>query len=115
MNDKGFASLVPEISPKETWAMENRSMANYCVVVTSGAYARFFTLKTLAAPVSEFGPKLIEQGDLFNPEKEIPGHELYAQPKSGHSRAPLEVLIMAMTTTARNTRMNVIATLPARF
>ena len=63
-------------------------MANYCVVVTSGAHARFFTLKTLAAPLSESGSKLIEQGELFNPEKEIPGHELYAEPKSGRSRAP---------------------------
>ena len=63
-------------------------MANYCVVVTSGAHARFFTLKTLAAPVLESGPKLIERGELFNPEKEIPGRELYADPKSGRSRAP---------------------------
>ena len=63
-------------------------MANYCVVVTSGAHARFFTLKTLAAPVLESGPKLIERGELFNPEKEIPGRDLYADPKSGRSRAP---------------------------
>ncbi|MCG6918011.1 MAG: host attachment protein [Deltaproteobacteria bacterium] len=63
-------------------------MANYCVVVTSGAHARFFTLKTLAAPVLESGPKLIERGELVNPEKEIPGRDLYADPKSGRSRAP---------------------------
>ena len=63
-------------------------MANYCVVVTSGAHARFFTLKTSAAPVLESGPKLIERGELSNPEKEIPGRELYADPKSGRSRAP---------------------------
>ena len=63
-------------------------MANYCVVVTSGAHARFFTLKTSAAPVLESGPKLIERGELFNPEKEIPGRELYADSKSGRSRAP---------------------------
>jgi protein required for attachment to host cells len=63
-------------------------MANYCVVVTSGAHARFFTLKTLAAPVLESGHKLIERGELFNPEKDIPGRELYADPKSGRSRAP---------------------------
>jgi protein required for attachment to host cells len=63
-------------------------MANYCIVVTSGAHARFFTLKTLAAPVLESPPKLIERGELFNPEKEIPGRDLYADPKSGRSRAP---------------------------
>jgi len=63
-------------------------MANYCVVIASGAHARFFTLKTLAAPVLESEPKLIERGELFNPEKEIPGRELYADPKSGRSRAP---------------------------
>jgi protein required for attachment to host cells len=63
-------------------------MAHYCVVVTSGAHARFFTLKTLAAPVLESGHKLIECGELFNPEKDMPGRELYADPKSGRSRAP---------------------------
>jgi protein required for attachment to host cells len=63
-------------------------MASYCVVVTSGAHARFFTLKTLAAAVLEPGPKLIERGELFNPEKEIPGRDLYADSKSGRSRAP---------------------------
>jgi len=63
-------------------------MANYFVVVTSGAHARFFTLKTLAAPELESGHKLIERGELFNPEKDIPGRELYADPKSGRSRAP---------------------------
>jgi protein required for attachment to host cells len=67
---------------------EYRPMANYCVVVTSGAHARFFTLKTSAAPVLESGPKLIERGELSNPEKEIPGRDLYAAPKSGRSRAP---------------------------
>jgi len=63
-------------------------MASYCVVVTSGAHARFFTLKTSVAPVLESGPKLIERGELFNREKEIPGRDLYADPKSGRSRAP---------------------------
>jgi protein required for attachment to host cells len=63
-------------------------MANYCVVVTSGAHARFFTLKTSGAPVLESGSKLIERGELSNPEKEIPGRDLYADPKSGRSRAP---------------------------
>ena len=63
-------------------------MANYCVVVTSGAHARFFILRALATPGLESGPKLIERGELFNLEKEIPGRELYADPKSGRSRAP---------------------------
>ena len=63
-------------------------MANYCVVVASGAHARFFTLKRSEAPVLEAGSKLIERGELSNPEKEIPGRDLYADPKSGRSRAP---------------------------
>jgi protein required for attachment to host cells len=63
-------------------------MASYCVVVTSGAHARLFTLKTSAAPVLESGPKLIERGELFNREKEILGRDLYADPKSGRGRAP---------------------------
>jgi len=63
-------------------------MANYCVVVASGAHARFFTLKTVAIPELESGAKLIERGELSNPEKEIPGRDLYADPKSGRSRAP---------------------------
>ena len=63
-------------------------MANYCVVVASGAHARFFTLKSSEAPVLESGSKLIERGELSNQEKEIPGRELYADLKSGRSRAP---------------------------
>ena len=75
-------------------------MSNYCVVVTSGAHARFFTLRALATPGLESGPKLIERGELFNLEKEIPGRELYAEPKSGRSRAlrkPMESLDTAGT------------------
>ena len=63
-------------------------MADYCVVVTSGAHARIFILKTLAAPVLESWPELIERGELFNREKEIPRRDLYAQTKSGRGRAP---------------------------
>jgi len=67
---------------------EDRAMANYCVVVASGAHARFFTLQRSEAPLLESGPKLIQRGELSNPEKEIPRRDLYADPKSGRSRAP---------------------------
>lgn len=61
---------------------------HYCVVVTSGAHARFFTLKPVEIPELESGLRLIDRGELFNPEKEIPGRDLYADPKSGRGRAP---------------------------
>jgi len=64
-------------------------MSDYCVIVTGGAHTRFFTLKPVEFPELESGPRLIECGELFNPEKEIAGRDLYTDSKMGRGRAPL--------------------------
>jgi protein required for attachment to host cells len=63
-------------------------MSDYCVVVTAGARARFFTLEPVEFPELESGPRLIECGELCNPEKAIPTRNLYTESKSGRHRAP---------------------------
>ncbi len=63
-------------------------MSDYCVVVTGGAHARFFTLEPVEFPELESGPRLVDRGELFNPEKEIPERDLYADSKPGRGRSP---------------------------
>jgi len=63
-------------------------MTDYCVVITGGAYARFFTLEPIEFPELESGPRLTHCGELFNPKKEIAGRDLYTDSKSGRGRAP---------------------------
>jgi len=63
-------------------------MSEYCVVVSSGARARFFTLEPVDFPELESGPKLIDKGELLNPTKETAGRDLYTDLKTGRSRAP---------------------------
>ncbi|HQU17277.1 MAG: host attachment protein [Chromatiales bacterium 21-64-14] len=63
-------------------------MNEYCVVVTDGARARFFTLEPAEFPQMQSGPNLVEQKDLVNPEGEIPDAQLWADTKSGRNRAP---------------------------
>ncbi|MBW2309664.1 MAG: host attachment protein [Deltaproteobacteria bacterium] len=62
-------------------------MSDYCVVVTGGAKARFYTLEPVDFPELESGPNLVHCGDLFNPQKESSGKDLYADPKTGRGRA----------------------------
>lgn len=62
-------------------------MRDYCVVVAGGAHARFYTLEPVEFPELESGPKLIKRGELFNPEKEAPGRDRYADAKTGRGRA----------------------------
>ncbi|MBW1613389.1 MAG: host attachment protein [Deltaproteobacteria bacterium] len=64
-------------------------MSDYCVIVTGGAHARFFTLEPVEFPELESGPRLIERGELFNPEKEIAERDLYTDSKMGRGRVPL--------------------------
>lgn len=64
-------------------------MSDYCVIVTGGAHARFFTLEPVEFPELESGPRLIECGKIFNPEKEIAERDLYTDSKMGRGRAPL--------------------------
>jgi protein required for attachment to host cells len=63
------------------------TMSDYCVVVAGGAHARFFTLEPVEFPEMESGPRLIHCGELFNPQKESAGKDLYADPKTGRGRA----------------------------
>lgn len=63
------------------------NMSDYCVVVTGGAHAHFYTLEPAEFPELESGPKLVHCGDLFNPQKESAGKDLYADPKTGRGRA----------------------------
>ena len=64
-------------------------MSDYCVIVTGGAHARFFTLEPVEFPELESGPKLIECDKISNPEKEIAERDLYTDSKMGRGRAPL--------------------------
>jgi protein required for attachment to host cells len=63
-------------------------MSDYCVIVTGGAHARFFTLEPVEFPELESGPRLIECGKIVNPEKEIAGRDLYTDSKMGRGHAP---------------------------
>ncbi len=63
-------------------------MSEYCVVVSGGARARFFTLEPVDFPELESGPKLIDKGELLNPEKKTAGRDLYTDLRTGRSRAP---------------------------
>jgi len=61
-------------------------VSEFCVVVASGARARFFTLEPIDVPEFESGPRLVERGEIFNEEKSIPGLEKYSGPKAGSHR-----------------------------
>ena len=61
-------------------------MSEFCVVVVSGARARFFTLEPIDVPEFESGPRLVERGEIFNGEKSIPGIGKYSGPKTGSHR-----------------------------
>ncbi len=63
-------------------------MSDYCVVVADGAHARFFTLEPAELPEVESGPKLIERGQLLNPEKEKADGDLFSDSKPGRGRGP---------------------------
>jgi protein required for attachment to host cells len=63
-------------------------MSDYCVIVTGGAYARFFTLEPVEFPELESGPRLIECGKMVNPEKSIAERELFTDSKIGRGHAP---------------------------
>ena len=64
-------------------------MVQYCVVVTNGARARFFTLEPSAVPELESGPNLIEQTQIDNPFREMHGEELWSTTNSGRNRAAI--------------------------
>lgn len=61
-------------------------MSHNCVVVAGGSRARFFTLREPEFPEMESGPNLHEVADLVNPEKDLPGSDLWTNLKSGRNR-----------------------------
>jgi protein required for attachment to host cells len=65
---------------------QETGMADYCVVVSNGSRARFFTLEDVEFPEVQGGPNLREHKDLLNPEKELPGKELWSESKSGRNQ-----------------------------
>lgn len=64
-------------------------MVQYCVVVTNGARARFFTLEPPEYPELESGPNLVEHNQLDNPFREMHGEELWSETKTGRNRAAI--------------------------
>lgn len=62
-------------------------MNQYCVVVTNGARARFFTLEASQFPELESGPNLVELSALSNPQHDASGNQLWSEPKTGRNRA----------------------------
>jgi protein required for attachment to host cells len=63
-------------------------MSDYCVVVTGGVHARFFTLEPVEFPELESGPRLVDQGEILNPEKGMLERDLYTDAKPGRGRSP---------------------------
>ena len=63
-------------------------MSDYCVAVMGGAHVRFFSLEPAEFPEFESGPRLVDIGELFNPNKEMAERDLYADSKTGRGRAP---------------------------
>lgn len=61
-------------------------MHQYCVVVTNGARARFFTLQSTQYPELESGPNLVELHALSNPQHNVAGAQLWSEPKTGRNR-----------------------------
>jgi len=72
-------------------------MSDYCVIVTGGAYARFFTLEPVEFPELESGPRLVECGKIANPEKEIAGRHLYTDSKMGRGLMDMMTIVYSMT------------------
>jgi protein required for attachment to host cells len=64
-------------------------MNTYLVAVVDGTTARFLTLKPVALPEYESGPKLVELDGLFTGEKEQSGAELWTTTKPGRNRGTL--------------------------
>jgi protein required for attachment to host cells len=64
-------------------------MSEYCVVVADGSRARFFSLDPVDFPEVEGGPRLTEQADIINPERDLPQRELFSSAKTIRSRPAL--------------------------
>ncbi|NIP74234.1 MAG: host attachment protein [Gammaproteobacteria bacterium] len=62
-------------------------MSQYCVVVTNGSRARFFTLEPPQYPELESGPNLVERQQLVNPARATDDRELWSDRKTGRNRA----------------------------
>ncbi len=62
-------------------------MSDYLIVVVNRSLARFFTLEPVEFPELESGPRLMECGELANPEI-ADAQELYTDSKTGRGAAP---------------------------
>lgn len=61
-------------------------MVRTCIVVADSARARFFTLEVPIEPLLDGAVRLVERGDLVNPEAELPEQELFSdRPGRGHA------------------------------
>lgn len=61
-------------------------MSHYCVVVTNGTRARFFTLETPEFPELESGPNLVERKLMVNEPLETATEDLWSERKTGRNR-----------------------------
>jgi protein required for attachment to host cells len=58
-----------------------------CVLVADGTRARFLTLEPAQSSKPKSGPPLVEKKNLINPNLDIPGRDLWSDPKTGRGRA----------------------------
>jgi protein required for attachment to host cells len=58
------------------------------IVVADGTRARFLMLEQAPSSESGAGAQLVEHKSLINPNLDIPGRDLWSDPKTGRSRAP---------------------------
>jgi hypothetical protein len=63
-------------------------MSEYTIVVANTLRARFFSMESARDPENESGPKLVEQEELLNPEKEVSESKRTGNSTSGRTRSP---------------------------
>lgn len=61
-------------------------MNHSLVAVVDGTKARFLSLEEAENPEYQSGPNLLERKEVLNPNKELPGKELWANVKTGRNK-----------------------------
>src|SRR5438309_1497271 len=61
--------------------------SKWCVLVADGTRARFLVLESAQSSGPESRPHLVEKKNLINPNLDIPGRDLWSDPKTGRGRA----------------------------
>jgi protein required for attachment to host cells len=59
----------------------------WCVLVADGTRARFLVLEPAQSSGPLSRPRLVEKTNLINPNLDIPGRDLWSDPKTGRGRA----------------------------